>query len=180
MGNNDRGAWLGGLRRYLAVLALASLAWEIGHTPLYTIWSEASLGEIAFAIVHCTAGDVLIGLSALAAALVVFGAAGWPGERFGAVAAATIVVGVAYTAFSEWLNIVVREAWAYTDAMPTVPVGGFELGLSPIAQWLVVPALAFAAARRGTAPTRTSATRTSSTRTFTLRRPSPAHRENAS
>lgn len=161
--------WLGGLRRYLAVLALASLAWEIGHTPLYTIWREASVGEIAFAIAHCTAGDVLIGLSALAAALVVFGSAGWPSERFGAVAAAATVVGVAYTAFSEWLNIVVREAWAYTDAMPTVPIGAFDLGLSPIAQWLVVPALAFAAARR----------RSHSTHPFTFRRPSPAPLEKA-
>lgn len=161
--------WLGGLRRYLAVLALASLAWEIAHAPLYTIWREASVGEIAFAIAHCTAGDVLIGLSALAAALVIFGSAGWPGERFGAVAAATTVVGVTYTAFSEWLNIVVREAWAYAEAMPTMPVGGFDLGLSPIAQWLVVPALAFAAARR----------RNPSTHPFTFRRPSPAPLEKA-
>lgn len=141
-------AWLGTLRRYLAVLAGASLAWEVAHVPLYTIWRDGSVGEIAFAVVHCSAGDVLIGLAALTAALVGVGSADWPRRRFGAVAAATIVVGVGCTVFSEWLNVVVRGSWAYAEAMPTVPLAGFDLGLSPVAQWLVVPALALAAARR--------------------------------
>jgi hypothetical protein len=62
-------------------------------------------------------------------------------ERFLPVAVAAMALGLGYTAFSEWLNIGVRRAWAYSDLMPVLPWLG--TGLSPLAQWLVVPALAF-------------------------------------
>ena len=42
-----------------------------------------------------------------------------------------------YTVYSEYLNTVVRGAWAYTEWMPTVPWLG--TGLSPLAQWLIIP-----------------------------------------
>jgi hypothetical protein len=66
------------------------------------------------------------------------------------VAALTIVLGVSYTIFSEWLNIVMRAAWAYSDLMPVVSLFGFEVGLSPLVQWIVVPSVAFWWARRRT------------------------------
>jgi hypothetical protein len=59
----------------------------------------------------------------------------------------TILLGLAYTAFSEWLNIVVRAAWAYSDLMPVFPVFGFKVGLSPVLQWVVVPLVAAGRAR---------------------------------
>lgn len=140
--------WLTALRRYLVAMALGNLAWEFAHMPLYTLWAEGDWGDIVFAAVHCTGGDVLIGLSALAAALVLMGRADWPARRFGTVAAVTVAIGLTYTAFSEWLNVVRRAAWAYSDAMPVVPLGGFDIGLSPLAQWVIVPALALWQARR--------------------------------
>jgi hypothetical protein len=57
------------------------------------------------------------------------------------VAAAAVALGVGYTVFSEWLNTAVRSGWAYSDLMPVVPILG--TGLSPLAQWLVVPLAAF-------------------------------------
>ena len=45
------------------------------------------------------------------------------------------------------MNTVARDGWAYAAAMPTVRIGALELGLSPLAQWLVVPPLALAWAR---------------------------------
>ena len=45
-----------------------------------------------------------------------------------------------YTIFSEWLNIVIRKSWAYSDLMPVVPV--ISIGLSPLVQWIIVPGLA--------------------------------------
>ncbi|MBI4757135.1 MAG: hypothetical protein HY778_17315, partial [Betaproteobacteria bacterium] len=63
-------AWSFILLRYLPRLALLSLAWEIAHLPLYTIWREGSPGWIAFAVAHCTAGDVLIGAATLMLALI--------------------------------------------------------------------------------------------------------------
>ena len=141
-------AWLPALRRYLAVMAVGNLAWEVAQLPLYTIWRTGSLGEKAFAVLHCTGGDLLIGLSALTIALVLTADSDWPERGFGRTAGLTVVLGVGYTAFSEWLNIVVRAAWQYSEAMPVIPLFGFEVGVSPLAQWIVVPSLALWSARR--------------------------------
>lgn len=53
----------------------------------------------------------------------------------------TLVAGLAYTIFSEWLNTEVRGSWTYSDLMPRLPVNG--TGLSPLAQWIVIPLAAF-------------------------------------
>jgi hypothetical protein len=134
------------LRIYLVVIVLGNLAWETLQLPLYTIWTTGTLGERTFAVVHCTGGDVLIALSSLVASLVTIGSSDWPRERFWQVAVLAITFGLAYTAFSEWLNLSVRRSWAYSAWMPVIPIAG-GIGLSPLLQWLVVPAGAFWAAR---------------------------------
>src|SRR3546814_1318822 len=77
----------------------------------------------------------------LLGALILAGDPRWPQARFHAVAALAILGGLAYTIFSEWLNTEIRGSWAYTDAMPQLPLVGS--GLSPLAQWIVVPLIAF-------------------------------------
>ena len=106
--------------------------------------SQGTVAEIAFAVVHCTAGDVVIGLACLAGALATVGSAHWPAQRFGAVSAVAVALGVAYTVYSEWANIA-RGAWAYSAAMPTLPP--FGTGLSPMLQWLILPLAGLAWAR---------------------------------
>src|SRR6266511_394473 len=96
---------------------------------------------MAFAALHCTGGDALIASAYLLIALMMFGQSNWPSMRYLAVAAAAMAFGLAYTIFSEWLHTSVRNSWAYTEAMPRLPPLG--IGLSPIAQWLVIPLLAF-------------------------------------
>ena len=135
--------WLGALRTYFAAVALGNLTWEILQLPLYTIWTTGTLGEQAFAVVHCTGGDILIALAALSLALVLVGGRGfWP------VAILAIGLGVAYTGFSEWLNVYLRRSWAYSDWMPLISLGRHRIGLSPILQWLLVPAFSLWAASR--------------------------------
>lgn len=129
------------LRRYLPVMALANLAWEFVQMPLYTLWETGTAREIVFAALHCTGGDVLIAFSSLAAALLLLGRGAWPQAGYWKVAAAAIAFGVAYTLFSEWLNVEVRGTWAYRDVMPVIPVIG--AGLSPLAQWALLPSFAF-------------------------------------
>jgi hypothetical protein len=141
-------AWLPALRLYLGVLAGGHLVWEILQLPLYTIWTEQGLARQAFAVAHCTLGDLLIALSSLVLALVLAGSPAWPRGRFGMVAGLTIIFGVAYTIFSEWLNTAVRASWAYSPLMPVVSLFGVTIGLSPVLQWLLVPAAAFAWLRR--------------------------------
>jgi hypothetical protein len=42
-----------------------NLVWEVAQLPLYTLWVEATPGEIAFAILHCTGGDAMIAAASL-------------------------------------------------------------------------------------------------------------------
>lgn len=138
--------WRRALGLYLGWSALGHLTWEAAHMPLYTLaWEEPPLRIVAYGL-HCVAGDVLIALSALVVAVFAAGDAGWPHRRFGPVAAAAIAIGVAYTLGSEWVNTQVLGSWTYTDAMPRLP--GTAIGLTPVAQWLAVPGLAFLATRR--------------------------------
>lgn len=140
--------WHTTLRWYLGVIAVGNLVWEFAHMPLYTIWWTGTWGEIVFAALHCTGGDILIAVSSLMIGLLVVGSGGWPVQRFTPVAIVTTILGVAYTSFSEWLNIVVRAAWAYSDLMPVITVVGFDVGLSPLLQWIFIPLVGFWLARR--------------------------------
>ena len=137
--------WIG--VRFLPAFALLNLAWEIAHLPFYTLWETSPAGYLVFVVLHCTAGDVLIGALALGAALTALRAPALAFWRWRAIATLTAVFGTAYTAYSEWVNTVVYGHWEYAEAMPTVVFGGFELGLSPIAQWIVLPPLAILALR---------------------------------
>jgi hypothetical protein len=148
----DRRAWRLIGWRYLPWLAVLNLAWEAAHVRLYTLWTDAAPAYIAFSVAHCTVGDVLIGGLALLLALIVSREAGLAEWRWLRIALLTLVLGVGYTIFSEWMNLTVLRSWTYADAMPRVKLGGFEIGLTPLLQWLVVAPvslyLARAASRR--------------------------------
>jgi phosphatidylglycerophosphate synthase len=132
------------LRVYLALSLVLNLLWETLHLPLYTIWTTGSVREKAFAVVHCAIGDVMIAGLALVAALAVAGSNGWPIHRARKVFAITLMIGIAYTIYSEWLNTTARQRWAYSPLMPVHPMTG--TGLSPFLQWLAVPPIALSLA----------------------------------
>ena len=130
---------------YLSAATGIHLVWETAQLPLYTIWSTGTRLEILFAVIHCTAGDLLITASALTLAALVARIGHWPffGNRM---ALTAILLGLGYTVFSEWLNTQVRHSWSYTEAMPLLPPLG--TGLTPFLQWLIVPGIAFGYVRR--------------------------------
>ena len=142
-----RSHWLRPWGRYLGAMLIGNLAWEIGQLPFYTIWTEGTPGQIAFAVLHCTGGDVLIAAFSLALGWLLAGMPAWPHRRYGTTAVLAIAIALAYTVFSEWLNVSVRGSWAYAAIMPTVPP--FGTGLAPLLQWLVVPAVVFRWLRPG-------------------------------
>lgn len=134
--------------RFLPWFAGLSLAWEIAQLPLYTIWSEAAPAYIAFSVAHCTLGDVLIGAAALLLALILAREGCLACWRWRRIAALAALLGAGYTVFSEWANTAILGSWAYAASMPRIELGGIEIGLTPLLQWLVLPPLALYLASR--------------------------------
>ena len=125
--------------RYAASMAVLNLLWELLQLPLYTVWANGSAHEILFAVLHCTAGDLLIAGLSLLAALALVQPHGWPQQRSSATGLLTLALGVGYTVHSEWYNTTVTHLWAYSSHMPQIS----GIGLSPIAQWIIIPCAAF-------------------------------------
>lgn len=143
---HGRRRWLALLWRYLALILGMNLAWEVAQLPLYTIWTEGSASEIAFAVLHCTGGDAVIALVSLAAALSLVRPSRWPAEGFSEVLLSGTFIGIVATIVSEWLNVDVLRNWAYSEWMPVVPRLG--TGLAPLLQWVLIPPLCMIWLRR--------------------------------
>lgn len=135
-----RSDWPLALRWYLGVSLAAHLGWEVLQLPLYTLWSTGTLRQQAFAVLHCTLGDIVIAGLALLMALSLFGRTEWPAVGTRHVYLASLMLGIVYTIYSEWLNVSVRGSWSYAASMPVIPLLG--TGLTPLLQWIVVPTAA--------------------------------------
>ncbi len=123
----NRSEWIW---RYGASTALLNLCWELLQLPLYSLWVDGSAGEIAYAVLHCTVGDLLIASICLGSAVLLVRPGKWPKAPSVATTLLTVAFGVGYTIHSEWYNTTVAHAWAYSDWMPQVS----GIGLSPLAQ----------------------------------------------
>ena len=137
----DRSAWLIVICRYIPVLAGLNLVWEIAQLPLYSIWEKGSAAELSFAVFHCTAGDVLIGLASMTLALT-FLQEGAPSTwRKRHIVVLVVSLGLGYTLISEWFNTAL-DRWTYSSLMPVIQLSGVGIGVSPMLQWLLLPPLA--------------------------------------
>jgi len=118
-----------------ALAFVLNLTWEIAQVRLYTIWAAADGMSVAWSLVHCSVGDVMIALALFALAGMVLRRADWPASRPWAGGAIIVIGALAYTAWSEWYNVYRAGSWAYTASMPLI----FGIGLSPLLQWLILP-----------------------------------------
>lgn len=119
-----------------ALAFVMNLAWETAHVRLYSVWEKTSGGVIARALLHCSLGDVLIALAMFAVAGIALWRGDWPTSRPWT-GGAIVVIGVtAYTAWSEWYNVYRAGNWGYAASMPLI----FGIGLSPLLQWIILPA----------------------------------------
>ena len=141
----SRAAWRFVLARFVPLLAAGNLIWEIFQLPFYTLWQEGTPRSRLFAILHCTAGDVMIGTASLLVAVMLFGRRDWPRYRHRRVLGTAVLIGEAFAVFSEWVNTQITMSWQYSEAMPRVPPLG--TGIAPLLQWIVVPPLAYWLAR---------------------------------
>ena len=96
---------------------------------------EADGLRIAWAVFHCSLGDVLIALATYALAGIVLRCVDWPASRPWAGGAIAVTAAMAFTAWSEWYNVYRTGAWGYTSDMPTI----YGVGFSPLLQWLIIP-----------------------------------------
>lgn len=125
--------------RWMAYALALHLIWEIGQLPLFTLWYSEPPHAIAWAVIHCTAGDALIAAFTYAAAALATRDVAWPVHSRRMLALPVVVIsGVGYTFFSEWRNVYILESWAYASTMPMI----LGIGISPLAQWIIVPVLA--------------------------------------
>jgi hypothetical protein len=129
-----------------ALAFVLNLAWEIAHVRLYTIWETADGAGVAWAVLHCSLGDVVIAFAMFALASIALRSANWPVSRPWAGGAIVMSGAMAYTAWSEWHNVYRTGTWGYAESMPTI----FGIGLSPLLQWLILPPLIIGAYRAAT------------------------------
>lgn len=128
-----------------AALAFAlNLLWEIAQLRLYTIWLAADRMSIAWALLHCTLGDVVIAIALFALAGIVLRRADWPAWCPWTGGAIVVLGAIIYTAWSEWFNVYRVASWGYTVSMPMI----FGIGLAPLLQWLLLPPVMVAAYRK--------------------------------
>ena len=130
-----------------------NLVWEVVQLPLYTIGPDAAWPEVVYAVLHCTLGDAAMAFAAYLIAACATGEPQWPTGRPLAGLAIAVVVGETYTVWAEWYNVYVVRSWGYAAGMPTIR----GIGVAPLAQWLVLPMLAFAILRFGPGRPRCSA-----------------------
>ena len=124
----------------LLVLGLPlHLLWEIAQFPLYTVWHEGTWSYILYGLAHCTLGDQLILLVAYEIVAVLAGSRYWAYRSTPVYVFFFTFLGVAYTIWSETINVRIKGTWGYTDLMPLVP--GIEIGGMPFLQWLLIPPL---------------------------------------
>jgi hypothetical protein len=146
----ERRFWRMFLVRYIPGGAVANLLWEVAQLPLYTLWTEEPPGFVVYAVLHCTAGDVLIAACVLLAGMSLAAPRGFPERGLARVTIVVTVAGLAYLVFSEWLNTTARLSWTYAPSMPIVPLAG--VGLTPFLQWLLLPPVLVFGSFRGERP----------------------------
>jgi len=142
------------LRRTVAyaVVTLPMFAlWELAHAPLYTLWIDAGPAAAWQAALHCTLGDAVIAFACALAAPLLARVLPWM-RRAHRAEAVIVVLGVLTTVAIEWISTRWLGRWAYRESMPVDPILG--IGLSPLAQWIVVPLLALWILRRKGDPRR--------------------------
>ena len=127
-----------------ALAFVLNLAWEIAHVRLYAIWAAADGMTIAWSLLHCTVGDVLIALAMFALAAIALRRADWPASRPWAGGIMVVIGAMAFTAWSEWYNVYRTGNWRYAASMPMI----LGIGVSPLLQWLILPPVMVGAYRR--------------------------------
>lgn len=117
----------------VAVLILHYI-WEMVQGGLFVGMKEQPFAEAAVRCFKATLGDLVITAIAFASAALTVRRIDWPLVKSFVAPAVFIAVGLVITIAFEHFALATSR-WAYAPEMPTL----FGVGISPIAQWIVIP-----------------------------------------
>ncbi len=120
-----------------------SLLWELLQSPFYMDTFVDPWVGVFYNRIHCSVGDVFILLIVFWIVASVWGRS-WMNSGRWEPLSIFVLLGVVYTGFSEYFNARVVGEWDYSAWMPTVA----GIGLAPLLQWIVVPAVVVGIVRR--------------------------------
>ena len=129
---------------------LLNLVWEYWQVPFFREMAEQPHWEGVKACTLATLGDAGIGLAAFWVTAIFAKDRRWVLRPNSLDIAIFLGVGVVVTIVFEALATGMFQRWAYSDAMPRLPVIG--TGLLPLLQWFVIPLLVLWFVRRQIAP----------------------------
>lgn len=125
---------------------LINLSWELWQVQFFQGMTDRAHGVGVKACTLATVGDAGIALVAFWLTAYFARTRSWIMQPSRADIAIFMGVGLVSTIILETLAIGVLGRWAYSDAMPRLPILG--TGLAPLLQWLVIPGLVLWIVRR--------------------------------
>ena len=118
---------------------LLHFVWEMLQVPLFSGVAEMShWGGVMFCL-SATIGDVGIALGAFWTTALVAGSRQWVLRPSTYEVTVFVLAGLIATVALEYYHTNISLRWSYSELMPLVPPVG--TGLSPLLQWIIVPAL---------------------------------------
>lgn len=118
--------------------------WEMVQAPLYRGMGAPPYWPMVRVCAAAAVGDAVIALVAYAVVAAAARDRLWLFDLTRRRVASYVLVGLALTVILERVDVYVVHRWQYAPTMPTV--GG--IGVVPLLQWLVVPAVTLWLARR--------------------------------
>jgi len=127
---------------------LLNYPWEFLQVPLFEGMSQAPHWHAVQSCSRAAVGDAVIALLAFEAVSLIAGTRAWIMRPPAPLVLGFIACGVFTTVVIERLALagLWMERWSYSTLMPIVPI--LEVGLVPLAQWVVLPPLILWLVRR--------------------------------
>ena len=128
--------------RFAAVFVVAVLLnypWELAQSPLYS-----NAGRVGTVWWHCfvaSLGDGVLVAIVYFVGTAIFRQPTWFEHAGAKQYVAMLITGGLIGVVVEWVAVHVAHRWAYAAEMPLLP--GFDVGIVPVAQMLVLPLLVF-------------------------------------
>lgn len=129
-----------------------NFVWEMLQMPLFSYPQDASLVQINLACIQASAGDAVMIVISFWIVAALRKDRGWilrPSLRS---LALFLLPGIIMTIAFEALATGPLHRWTYADTMPILP--GLGTGITPLAQWLILPPIIVFLVKRQIEPSR--------------------------